>query len=126
MNIRSRLGFSLIELLVVMAIIAALVTIAMPRYQASVQTARLTALKENLRILRASLDRYYEDKGVYPESLQSLVEEKYLKGVPIDPVSESAQTWVEVDDPEGEVDGIVDVRSGAQGATPEGTAYADL
>ncbi|MBU8975696.1 MULTISPECIES: type II secretion system protein [unclassified Lysobacter] len=126
MDASRRRGFSLIELLVVMAIIAALVTIAMPRYQASVQTARLTALKENLRILRASLDRYYEDKGVYPESLQALVEANYLKGVPMDPVSESAQSWVLVDDPEGEVDGIVDVRSGAQGATPDGVAYAEL
>ena len=119
-------GFSLIELLVVMAIIAALVTIAMPRYQASLQTARLTALKENLRVLRTSLDRHYEDKGVYPESLQALVEANYLKAVPVDPVSESAQTWVLVDDPDGEVDGIVDVRSGAQGATPDGVPYADL
>jgi general secretion pathway protein G len=119
-------GFSLIELLVVMAIIAALVAIAMPRYQATVQTARLTALKENLRVLRTSLDRYYEDKGTYPESLDALVEAKYLKAIPVDPVSESAQTWVLVDDPDGEVEGVVDVLSGARGTTPDGVPYADL
>ncbi|MDR0181448.1 type II secretion system protein [Lysobacter arvi] len=119
-------GFSLIELLVVMAIIAALVTIALPRYQATVQTARLTALKENLRVLRTSLDRHFEDRGTYPESLQALVEAKYLKSVPVDPVSESAQSWILMNDPDGEVEGVVDVRSGAQGMTPDGVPYADL
>jgi len=126
MRILRTRGFSLIELLVVMAIIAALVTIALPRYQASVETAKLTALKENLRILRASLDRYYEDKGVYPESLQTLVEARYLKSVPVDPVSDSPQTWMLVEDTAGDVESVVDVRSGALGTTPDGVPYADL
>lgn len=119
-------GFSLIELMVVMAIIATLVVVALPRYETSVDSAKLTALKTNLRILRSSLDRHYEDKGKYPETLQALVDARYIKEIPIDPVSESASTWVSLDDPQGELEGIVDVRSGARGATPQGVVYADL
>ena len=119
-------GFSLIELMVVMAIIATLVVVALPRYEISVDSAKLTALKTNLRILRSSLDRHYEDKGKYPETLQALVDARYIKEIPVDPVSESASTWVSLDDPQGELEGIVDVRSGARGATPQGVVYADL
>lgn len=119
-------GFSLIELMVVMAIIATLVVVALPRYETSVDSAKLTALKTNLRILRSSLDRHYEDKGKYPETLQALVDARYIKEIPVDPVSENASTWVSLDDPQGELEGIVDVRSGARGATPQGVVYADL
>ena len=119
-------GFSLIELMVVMAIIATLVVVALPRYEISVDSAKLTALKTNLRILRSSLDRHYEDKGKYPETLQALVDARYIKEIPVDPVSESASTWVSLEDPQGELEGIVDVRSGARGATPQGVVYADL
>lgn len=119
-------GFSLIELMVVMAIIAALVAIALPRYQGSVDNARLTALKASLRVMRDSIDRYYEDKGRFPETLQELADARYLRDVPVDPLTDSAQTWVLKADEEGDGGGIVDVASGAKGATPQGVVYSDL
>lgn len=119
-------GFSLIELMVVMAIIAALVTIALPRYQGSLENARLVALKGNLRVLRDSIDRYHDDKARYPATLQDLAEEHYLKAIPVDPFTDSAQTWVAVEELSGDAAGVVDVRSGAKGSTPQGLAFSDM
>lgn len=126
MKIFPQRGFSLIELLVVMAIMGALIAIALPRYQGSVENARLTALKANLRAMRDSLGRHYEDRGRYPESLEALIEARYLKAVPVDPMSESAETWILIEDEAGELGGVVDVRSGAKGTTTEGVPYGDL
>jgi general secretion pathway protein G len=126
MATHKRRGFSLIELMVVMAIIAALITIALPRYQSSIDNAKLTALKTSLRMMRESIDRFYEDKGKFPESLQELADAKYIKNVPVDPVTDSAQTWILKTDPEGAIDGVADVASGARGMTPQGVAYSDL
>lgn len=117
-------GFSLIELMVVMAIIAALVTIALPRYQGSVENARIVTLKSNLRLIRESLDRYHEDRGHAPETLDALVEAGYLKALPVDPLTETATSWQPVDD--AEAGGVVDVRSGARGASRLGVVYAEL
>lgn len=126
MHARTPRGFSLIELMVVMAIIAALVAIALPRYQSSVDNARLTALRTSLRVMRESIDRYYEDKGQLPASLTELAEARYLKAVPVDPLTDSTQTWILKPDPEGELEGVADVASGARGMTPQGVAYSDL
>lgn len=123
---RSIRGFSLIELMVVMAIIAALVTIALPRYQGSLENAKLVALKGNLRVLRDSIDRYHDDKARYPATLQALAEEHYLKAIPADPITESNLTWVTVEESVDDSIGVVDVRSGAKGGTTRGVAYADL
>lgn len=119
-------GFSLIELIVVIAIIAMLLVVALPRYQASIDRAEMVALKTNLRALRDSIDRYEEDKGEYPESLQQLIESRYLKSIPVDPVTDSAQTWVIVEDTIDDKSGVVDIRSGAKGATSLGVVYAEL
>lgn len=119
-------GFSLIELMVVMAIIAVLVSIALPRYQGSVENAKLVALKGNLHVLRDAIDRYHDDKARFPASLQALADEHYLRDVPVDPITDSAQTWVSVEKTEGESTGVADVRSGAKGADPRGTVYAEL
>jgi general secretion pathway protein G len=119
-------GFSLIELIVVMAIIAALLSVALPRYRGSVEHARVLALQGNLRSIRDCIDRYHEDRAVYPETLQGLVEAGYLKAVPVDPVTGSAQTWVVDIETVDDKAGIVDVHSGARGSTPEGVAYAEL
>jgi len=121
-----RYGFSLIELMVVMAIIAVLVTIALPRYQASLDNAKVVALKSNLRALRQSIDHYQEDKARFPGSLQALVEERYLKALPIDPLTDSAQTWVSIEETVDDATGVVDVRSGAKGGTADGVAYSEL
>lgn len=119
-------GFSLIELIVVIAIIATLVVIAMPRYQGTVDNAELVALKSNLHVLRESIDRYNEDRAEYPGALQDLVEQRYLRAIPIDPITDSAQTWVVLEESINDRTGIVDVRSGAKGATTNGVIYADL
>lgn len=118
-------GFTLIELLVVMAIVALLLTVALPRYFGSLAQARDTALRENLKVLRVSLDKYAGDTGHFPATLEDLVSARYLRAVPLDPLTESAQTWVLEEADSGEVRGIVDVHSGAPGADREGVPYAD-
>lgn len=126
MSRATKQGFSLIELMVVMAIIAVLVTIALPRYQGSLENAKLVALKGNLKVLRESIDRYHDDKARFPESLEELVEARYLKAIPVDPITDSAQTWVAVEETAGDDSGVVGVRSGAKGGTADGIAYSDL
>ena len=126
MRIARSHGFSLIELIVVIAIIAMLLVVALPRYQKSIDRAELVALKTNLRAIRDSIDRYEEDKGEYPESLQQLVESRYLKSIPVDPITDSAQTWMIVEDTIEHKSGVVDIRSGAKGATSLGIVYAEL
>lgn len=122
---RRGLGFTLIELLVVLSIVALLLTIVTPRYMGSIDHAKEVALKENLKVMRLSIDRFHGDKGRYPESLVELVEAHYLRAVPPDPITDSATTWVvvPVDDPEYE--GIADVSSGAQGVAKDGSAFAE-
>ncbi|HEY1137606.1 MAG TPA: type II secretion system protein [Xanthomonadaceae bacterium] len=119
-------GFSLIELMVVMAIIALLLTIALPRYQASIEKAREEALLTNLKVMRHGIERYYEDKGQYPESLPVLVEARYLKAIPIDPVTESADTWIVSEELTGGRVVVVDVASGAKGMSSQGLRYSEL
>ena len=87
-------GFTLIELLVVLAIIASLLTLAVPRYFKSLDNASETVLAENLRATRAVIDQYYGDTGQYPDSLDQLVDKQYLRALPLDPITESTQTWI--------------------------------
>jgi len=89
-------GFTLIELLVVMAVIAALLTLAAPRYFSSIEKSREAVLQANLAMMRQTLDKYYGDKGRYPDALDDLVANKYLRSVPTDPVTESNATWIVV------------------------------
>jgi general secretion pathway protein G len=120
-----RSGFTLIELLVVLAIIATLLMLAVPRYFASQDRAKEAVLKENLFQMRDAIGKYYADKGKYPESLDSLASEKYLRAVPLDPITESSATWVLVPPPDLQQSGVADVRSGAQGQALDGTRYGD-
>jgi prepilin-type N-terminal cleavage/methylation domain-containing protein len=122
MNTR-RQGFTLIEMLVVMSVIALLLTIAVPRYFGSVDKSKDVVLQENLNVLRITLDKFYADKGRYPDALEELVEHKYLRAVPVDPVTESANTWVLVTDDATEGGGISDVKSGARGFAQDGRSY---
>lgn len=117
-------GFTLIELLVVMAILALLLSIAAPRYFDSVDRAKDAALRTNLRVLRESIDKYHADTGAYPDSLQRLADARYLMAVPLDPVTDSAATWLPVAHPDGVTPGVYNVRSGAGGNGRDGTAYA--
>jgi general secretion pathway protein G len=117
-------GFTLIELLVVLSVIALLASIAVPRYFGALQSAREQALQENLRVLRISIDRYRGDQGRFPADLDELVSKKYLRAVPVDPVTESAQTWLVVPG-DGEDRGVMDVRSGASGAGRDGRTFSE-
>lgn len=119
-----RAGFTLVELLVVMAIVALLLTIAVPRYFGSLARSKEVALQENLKVLRISLDKYSGDKGHFPDTLEELVTGRYLRAVPLDPITESAQTWVLVTSSEAGATGIVDVKSGASGQSADGQPYA--
>jgi general secretion pathway protein G len=119
-----RKGFTLIELLVVMAIIATLLTIAVPRYYASLERSKEAVLKENLYQMRDAIGKYYADKGAYPASLEALATDKYLRKVPLDPVTESAATWQVVAPEDPQKSGVYDVRSGAPGKALDGTEFA--
>ena len=118
------LGFTLIELLVVMAILATLLAIAAPRYFESVDKAKETALRSDLRVMREAIDKHLGDTGHLPDSLQALVTMKYLRAVPIDPITDSVDDWVIVAHPDGQTPGVYNVRSGAPGAGRDGSAYA--
>ena len=117
-------GFTLIELLIVMAIIATLLTIAVPRYYASLDRSKEAVLKENLYQMRDAIGKYYADKGKYPESLAALESDKYLRKVPLDPITESTTTWVTVAHEDPQKTGVVDVKSGAQGKALDGTEFS--
>lgn len=124
-------GYTLIELLVVMAIIATLLSLVAPRYFHSLELAREVALRTNLKAIRVAIDRFHGDMGRYPESVAVLVEQRYLRESPVDPMTERADTWVEIVVPcVGERDALglcqklTDVRSGAKGVASDGTEYA--
>ena len=109
-----RSGFTLIELMVVMAIIATLLSIVTPRYFAHLDRAREAALRETLTVVRDSIDKFHTDTGRYPAELDELVTKRYLRHLPVDPVSERTDTWVIVPPP-NEVSGVWDIKSGAGG-----------
>jgi general secretion pathway protein G len=119
-------GFTLIEMLIVMAIVALLLTLALPRYWGALDKAKDVALQDNLKVLRSAIDQFNADKGHYPESLQELVEKKYLRSVPPDPITESIQTWIMIPSSDANNPGMSDIKSGAPGSTPQGTNYGAL
>jgi general secretion pathway protein G len=117
-------GFTLIELLVALAIIALLLSIAVPRYLGSLARSEEAVLKENLTLMRDALDKHYADTGRYPAALEELASKKYLRAVPLDPITQSASTWVQVPPADARLGGVFDVRSGAQGTGADGRPYA--
>lgn len=125
---RTTRGFTLIELLVVMAIVATLLTIALPRYFGSVDRSREVALKQSLHSLRDAIDKFYGDQGRYPEAIGELVDKRYIRAIPFDPVTESTESWVTVAPPEDAAakGNVYDIRSGAPGKTREGVDFAAL
>jgi len=120
-------GFTLIELLMVISIIGILVTLAQPYYQRALTAAKEATLKEDLFILRDVIDQYYADNGKYPPALSDLVDNKYLRRIPKDPITGSAETWslVYFTDDQGQQNGIFDVRSGSDAIALDGTRYSD-
>jgi general secretion pathway protein G len=125
-----RAGYTLIELVIVMAIISILVAIAVPLYQKSILRTKESLLKNNLFTLRTVIDEYTFDKQKAPQNLQDLVTEGYLRAVPMDPITGSDQTWkLIIEDAVSSVNqtdpGIFDVRSGSDKKSLEGTLYSD-
>ena len=118
-------AFTLIELLVVLGIVALLLTLAVPRFFPSIDSTKETILEENLRNTRAVIDQYKADTGRYPDSLEQLVEKKYLRELPMDPITESRETWI-VEPPQEEEQGEVgNIKSGAPGNDRKGKPYAE-
>ncbi|MEI7465122.1 MAG: type II secretion system protein G [Burkholderiales bacterium] len=110
--------------MVVMAIIASLLSLALPRYFNSVERSRESVLKQDLHIMRDAIDKYFADRGRYPQTLDELAEKRYLRRVPADPITDSVSTWITLPPPEGEVrEGVYDVRSGAPGNSLDGEPY---
>jgi general secretion pathway protein G len=123
---RRRRGFTLIELMVVLAVIALLLSVAVPRYFNSVDKAREGVLRADLVTMRDAIDKYYGDTGRYPDSLQQLVSSRYLRTLPVDPITGSASTWTVLAPTRPDAAGAVyDVRSGAPGQARDGSRYAD-
>ena len=127
---KARRGFTLIELMVVMAIVAVLLSIAIPVYQKSITRAKESVLRNNLFTIRTMIDEYTIDKQKAPESLQDLVSEGYLRQVPQDPMTSSDQTWRPImeETPVGgssAAPGLFDVRSGSDKTGLNNTAYSE-
>lgn len=116
-------GFTLIELLVVMAALGLLLSIAAPRYTRHVDQARETVLKQNLSGLRQAIDQFYSDHDRYPKELQELVDQRYLRQIPLDPITDRTDQWVLIPAP-GQQGTVFDVRSAATGKAQDGTNYA--
>lgn len=119
-------GFTLIELLVVLAIVALLLTLAVPRYFQSIDRSKETILIENLRVTRETIDKFYGDTGRYPDSLEELVEKKYLRALPSDPVTERMDTWVLEPPSDGAKGNVYNLKSGASGSTHDGKPFSEL
>jgi general secretion pathway protein G len=128
---RRRFGFTFIELMIVMAIIAVLMAVALPIYTRSIIRAKESVLKNNLFTMRTVIDEYTYDKQKAPQTLQDLVSDGYLRQVPVDPITGNADSWrLIMEDPSNTVNqtqpGIYDVRSGAEGTSLEGTPYSEF
>ena len=118
-------GFTLIELLVVLAIVALLLTLAAPRFFPSIDSAKETILADNLRNTRAVIDQFYADTGRYPDSLEQLVEKRYMRVLPQDPITESTATWILVPPDDASKGALYSIRSGAPGNDRSGKPYSE-
>ena len=131
-------GFTLMELIIVVAMIGILATIAMPALKDTPRRAQEAVLKSDLRTFRDVIDQYHADKGHYPTTLEDLVEDGYMRRIPVDPMTKSAETWVveyeefdqeyepaETDLPEDGQPGIIDVYSGSERLSIDGTPYSE-
>jgi general secretion pathway protein G len=129
-RLRRARGFTLIEMLIVMTLIVVLASVGLIAYQSSVRRGREAVLKEDLYRMRDAIDQYYADKGKYPTDLNELVTASYLRRIPVDPMTSSAETWQAVqaepdaNNPTAEP-GISDVKSGSEAAAIDGTNYSD-
>jgi general secretion pathway protein G len=117
-------GFTLVELIVVMACIGLLLSIAAPRYMQQVDVSREAVLSHNLDGMRVAIDQFFSDKGRYPRTLQELVDQHYLRSVPVDPMTDRVDTWQMVTPPGEAGPAWFDLHSGATGTGRNGVPYA--
>jgi general secretion pathway protein G len=121
----ARAGFTLIELLVVMALLGMLLALSVPRYFGHVDRARETLLRQDLAAMRDAIDKYYGDHARYPQSLDELVGQRYLRRIPVDPYTERSDSWVVAAPADTDTGAVFDVRSGAPGTGSNGMAYGE-
>ena len=117
-------GFTLIELIVVLTIIGILLAIAVPRYFHSLDQSRETVLRQDLAVMRDAIDKYDADKGHFPETIDLLAAEHYVRAIPVDPYTKTAASWIPVPSDDPDNPGVKDLHSGAPGAARDGTPYA--
>jgi general secretion pathway protein G len=118
-------GFTLIELMVVMVIIATLLSVVAPRYFQHLDRAKETALRQSLNVVRDAIDKYHADKDKYPATLEELVEKRYLRQLPVDPISGAKDGWELLAPPDDAAGGVADLHSTAAGSDEAGVAYKD-
>lgn len=118
-----RKGFTFIELMVVMSIVGLLLSIALPRYFEGLHRSKEAVLAEDLRTMRDAIDHFRSDKGAYPRDLQDLVNQRYLRELPIDPITDRADTWIIISPPDNPLV-MADIQSGAQEKSTRGTPYS--
>ena len=123
---RRKQGFTLVELLLVLFVVALLASLVTPVVTNSIYRAREATLKEDLNVMRKAIDDYYADNGRHPETLAKLVEKRYLRAIPIDPITERKDSWLEIkEENKGKEQGVVDVKSGAEGKSADGVPYRE-
>jgi general secretion pathway protein G len=115
-------GFTLVELMVVLTVVALLLSIAVPDYVGRVRRAEEAALKENLAVMRDALDKHYADVGKYPTSLDELVSKRYLRSIPDDPLTQQ-KSWIVVAPSDAKRGGVYDIKSAAKGTGTNGMPY---
>jgi len=122
-KMKDRRGYTLIEMMIVISIISILATMALPSFQKQLVRAKETNLRRSLFIMRDTIDQYFADHGRYPDSLQDLESGKYVRQIPMDPITGSPDTWITIP-PEGFAEGnIYDVHSGSNKVSLDGTPY---
>ena len=114
-NMRRSVGFTLVELMVVLTVIGLLLSVVVPDYMGRMKRAEESVLQENLAVMRDALDKHYADAGSYPAALEDLVSKRYLRSVPSDPFTRSNSSWVPVPPADPKKGGVFDVHSAAKG-----------
>ena len=116
-------GFTLIELMVVMAVIGLLLAVCVPRYFHNVDKAKESALRQDLAVMRDAIDKYVSDNGQYPNALTDIVAKNYIRKIPVDPLTERTDTWIVVAPARQGIGNVFDVKSGARGHAMDGSDY---